>query len=95
MIIKRAVIREVIVEKIWRKHRVDEDEVNEILGLHETHFKKLEKGHVVGEDLYGAYGQTESGRYLSVFFIYKRDHEAFVISACDMDAKERKRYAKA
>ncbi len=95
MIIKRVVIREQIVEKIWRKHGVDEDEVNEVLGLRETHFKRLEKGHVAGEDLYGGYGQIESGRYLSVFFIHKLDQAAFVISARDMDLKERKRYAKA
>jgi uncharacterized DUF497 family protein len=39
-------------------------------------------------------GQTDSGRYLTVFFIYKMTHEALVISAWDMTAKERKHYAK-
>jgi len=41
-----------------------------------------------------ALGQTDSGRYLTVFFIYKETHEALVISACDMTDKERKNYAK-
>lgn len=94
MIIKRVVIREEIVEKIWRKHHVDEDEVREAIHTARTRFKRLEKGRVLGEDLYGAYGQSESGRYLSVFFLHKRNQDAFVISARDMDSKERKRYAK-
>ena len=43
-----------------------------------------------GEDLYAALGRTESGRYLIVFFIYKLSGEAFILSARDMDDKERK-----
>ncbi|PIY87202.1 MAG: hypothetical protein COY75_04060 [Nitrospirae bacterium CG_4_10_14_0_8_um_filter_41_23] len=54
----------------------------------------LTKGHVKGEDLYRALGQTDSGRYLTVFFIYKETHEALVISARDMTDKERKNCAK-
>jgi hypothetical protein len=57
-------------------------------------FRKLERGHVAGEDLFGAYGRTGAGRYLSIFFIYKFNRDAFVISAREMDSKERKRYAK-
>jgi len=34
-------------------------------------------------------GQTDAGRYLSVFFVYKQSHDAIVISARDMDAGER------
>ncbi|PIQ94704.1 MAG: hypothetical protein COV68_03235, partial [Nitrospirae bacterium CG11_big_fil_rev_8_21_14_0_20_41_14] len=49
---------------------------------------------VKGEDLYRALGQTDSGRYLTVFFIYKETHEALVISARDMTDKERKNCAK-
>jgi len=41
-----------------------------------------------------ALGQTDSGRYLTIFFIYKETHEALVISARDMTDKERKNYAK-
>ena len=48
-----------------------------------------------GEDVYVALGQTDSGRYLSVFFVYKRSHDGIVISARDMDAGERREYGKA
>jgi uncharacterized DUF497 family protein len=44
------------------------------------------------ENIYAAYGQTESGRYLTVFFIHKPGNLALIISARDMDEKERKRY---
>lgn len=53
----------------------------------------VEKGDVSEEDVYLALGQTESGRYLSVFFIYKKNKDALVISARDMAKKERRRYA--
>jgi len=39
-------------------------------------------------------GQTESGRYLIVFFIYKKDNRALILSARDMTPAERKRYEK-
>lgn len=41
-----------------------------------------------------AYGQTQDGHYLTVFFILKHSHEALIISARDMDNKERKQYGK-
>jgi uncharacterized DUF497 family protein len=39
-------------------------------------------------------GQTDGGRYLSVFFIHKPGNLALVISARDMDAAERRRYGR-
>ncbi len=95
MNINRVVIRDEYAEKIWHKHHVDEDEARDILQNRKTLFRKLENGRVAGEDLFAAYGQTEAGRYLSIFFIYKFNRDAFVISARDMDRKERRRYAKA
>ncbi|MBI4531954.1 MAG: BrnT family toxin [Candidatus Latescibacteria bacterium] len=54
----------------------------------------VEKGDVEGEHLYLALGQTASGRYLAVFFVYKKNKDVLVVSARDMAAKERKRYEK-
>ena len=54
----------------------------------------MEKGRIAGEDLYMALGQTDAGRYLSVFFIRKEGRLALIISARDMDTKERKRYGR-
>jgi hypothetical protein len=44
--------------------------------------------------VYSALGQTDAGRYLSIFFIYKRTKEALILSSRDMAEKERKQYAK-
>ena len=47
-----------------------------------------------GENLYAALGQTDAGRYLIVFFVYKTTREALLISARDMSKKERRQYEK-
>ncbi|MGH7774585.1 MAG: BrnT family toxin [Candidatus Binatia bacterium] len=82
-----------IVEKINRKHRVEQDEVREILGG-SSHFRFVEKGHRKGENVYAAMGQTGAGRYLIVFFVHKRSRQALILSAREMTGSERKRYAK-
>ena len=42
--------------------------------------------------MYAALGETKDGRYLIVFFIYKKDGRAIILSARDMTPAERKRY---
>ncbi len=79
------------VDKLADKHGVDTQEVEEIL-FTESHIRLFEKGRIKGENLYAAYGQTESGRYLIVFFILKRRTDALPISARDMTRAERKYY---
>jgi len=81
------------VDKLVWKHHVLPEEVQEVL-LDNPRYRKVQRGHVPGEDLYAAYGRTRAGRYLTVFFVYKPTHDALIISARDMDAKERRRYAK-
>lgn len=55
-------------------------------------FGRIERGRLKGEDVYVAYGRTETGRYLAVFFIHKQSGDALILSARDMDEKERTRY---
>lgn len=82
-----------IVEKIIVKHRVTQNEVREVLRK-SPHFRFIEKGHRPGENLYSAMGQTESGRYLIVFFIRKKTQQVIIISARDMTRSERRNYEK-
>lgn len=80
-----------VVDKLISKHNVETYEVEEVLnGKPKTRF--VEKGDKEGEDVYLALGQTDSGRYLAVLFIYKRSREALILSARDMAAKERRQY---
>lgn len=80
-----------IVEKLETKHRVTPREVLEVLESR-PYFCFAEKGHRRGEDVYAAYGQTETGRYLVAFFVYKERREALILSARDMSAKDRRKY---
>lgn len=84
---------EEIVEKINAKHLVGLDEVREVLDS-SSHFRFVEKGHRPGENVYSALGQTDSGRYPIIFFVYKKGKQALILSARDMTDTERKRYEK-
>jgi len=82
-----------IEDKLSSKHHVIVPEVEEVLfGAPDIRF--VEKGNREDEDVYAAYGQTEEGRYLIVFFVLKQGNEALILSARDMDDKEHKRYAR-
>ena len=81
-----------VVDKIESKHHVTPTEVEEILS-NRPRIRKMNKGRFRGEDVYRALGQTRAGRYLTVFFIYKQTKEALILSARDMDQKERRSYA--
>ncbi len=82
-----------VIDKLEDKHDVSVSEVESVFAGFPV-FNRIERGHVKGEDLYRALGQSEWGRYLTIFFIYKMTHEALVISARDMMEKERRQYAK-
>jgi len=82
-----------VIEKIETKHHVTMPEVEEVFSKR-TKFKKMRKGKFRGEDVYRALGQTRTGRYLAVFFIHKLTQKALILSARDMDEKERKSYGK-
>lgn len=82
-----------VIDKLEQKHQLDQLEVEEIF-YGQPRFRRIARGDVAGEDLYSAMGQTDTGRYLVVFFVYKRSREALVISARDMSRKERRRYDK-
>jgi len=80
-------------EKLFHKHNVLSEEVEEVL-FDKPHIRFVEKGHCDDEDLYAAYGKTSGGRWLIIFFVLKNKHDALVISARTMDRKERHLYAR-
>jgi uncharacterized DUF497 family protein len=81
------------VEKLAWKHDITPEEV-EALFASNPRYRFVEKGQVVGENMYAALGRTEEGRYLIVFFIQKQDGRALIISARDMDSSEKKLYGR-
>ena len=80
-----------VIEKLSRKHHVQAFEVEEAF-FFRPRFRFVEKGDREGEDVYVVLGNTEAGRYLTVFFVRKRDGRALPLSARDMTYAERKRY---
>ena len=82
---------EEIVEKLDSKHGVDQHEVVEVLASSPL-YRFVEKGHRPDEKVYAALGRTDAGRYLTVFFVFKTNRKALVISARDMTDRERKQY---
>ena len=91
-VIEDIIWPESVLEKITWKHGILPCEVEEVLSSKCKIFKK-EKGKVEGEHLYNALGKTNSGRYLSVFFIRKMDNKALILTARTMNKRERRRYA--
>lgn len=93
MRITDAIISPEVEEKLTSKHHVLAYEVEELF-QNRPHIAFVENGNVRGQDLYVALGQTDGRRYLTVFFINKGKGRALIISARDMDRKERKHYGK-
>ncbi|WP_089725499.1 BrnT family toxin [Candidatus Thiosymbion oneisti] len=82
-----------IIDKLLWKHDVTHEEVEELFN-NSPKFKLVEKGKVKNENLYSARGQTNAGRYLAALFIYKKTKEALIVTARDMDPRERKNHGK-
>ena len=82
---------EKIIEKLEKKHNVQQYEVREVLGNNPV-FRYVENGLQPNENVYAAFGRTNSGRYLIIFFIYKLNKQALIMSARDMTPSERKKY---
>lgn len=93
LLIDDIVWLDTIIDKLAWKHAVFTHEVEEILSGKCKIFKK-EDGDIEGEDLYNALGRTDSGRYLSIFFIKKLNNKALIITAREMNKNERRRYEK-
>ena len=91
MRIRWTIWKERFVEKFRQKHGIGVEEVEEVLRAAD-HFRKAAKGRVRGEDLYAAYGRTEAGRHVIVFFVFKKPDSALLISARDMSRSERRYY---
>ena len=91
MVITQIIWKARFVEKLVVKHGVSPEEAEEVLRS-KPHIRKVGRGHVKGEHVYAAYGQSVAGRYLMVFYIRKLTGTLLPISARDMDDAERRYY---
>jgi len=93
MKIIKCLWRDQFVAKLAWKHAVSTDEVEQVF-RNVPRYDFIANGHYREEHVYRALGQTDAGRYLAVFFVYKHDGQALPISAREMDSKERRHYGK-
>ena len=100
--IKRWVIRIKIIKLIWlnnivvkiqKKHNVTLTEVEEFF-LNKPKFRRGPKGNHIEENIYYAFGRSNANRLLFVVFVFKKNNEALILSARDMDNKEKSVYSK-
>jgi uncharacterized DUF497 family protein len=85
--------RDEVEDKIIRKHGIWPAEVEQALA-NRPHVRFMERGHRPGEHLYAAFGQTDAGRYLAVYFILKPKNVALIVTARDMTTREIRTYGK-
>ena len=62
MVITQIIWKAQFVEKLAAKHGVSVEEAEEVLRS-KPHIRKVGRGHVKGEHVYAAYGQSAVGRY--------------------------------
>jgi len=93
MNIRDIIWRAEVEDKIIRKHGVWSDEAEQALA-NRPHVRFMEQGHRPGEDLYAAFGQTDAGRYLTIYFLLKSQNTALIVTAREMTTKEIRAYGK-
>ena len=92
MKIKAIVWREQDIHHISR-HQISPDEVEEVCS-DKSVIRKADR-EITGENpLYYVYGQTENGRYIIVILMRFPNSTARIVTARDMNDKERKLYHK-
>jgi uncharacterized DUF497 family protein len=91
VVLTQIIWKDRFVEKLAEKHQVSVPEAEDVLRSKPL-IRKVGKGHVKGENVYAAYGQSAAGRYLVVFYIRKKTGALLPISARDMDEAERRYY---
>ena len=80
------------IEKNWIKHKVRAGECEEVF-FNIPFIVELDIKHSTDEERYFALGQTDKGRYLFIVFTIRKKLIR-IISARDMNKKERKIYEK-
>ena len=82
-----------IIEKIRIKHNITVTEVEEVF-RNKPKFRRGPRGNYVKENIYYALGRTDGNRMLFIVFIFKRNNEGLIISAREMDTKEKSLYSR-
>ncbi len=88
--ISRLIAEGFIEEKIWQKHRVRRYEVEEAL----THCQVIRLRHRKEPLRSVVIGATQTGRMLKIILEFKGKGSYFLVTAMDLDPKEKRQYGK-
>lgn len=80
------------IEKNWLKHKVATNECEDVF-YNEPLLPAFDKEHSQKENRYSALGVTNTGRKLHIIFTIRKQNIR-IISARDMNKKERSKYEK-
>ncbi len=75
-----------IIEIIWLDSIIEK--------INKPKFRRGPKGNYVKDNIYYAFGRTDGQRLMFIVFIFKRNNEALIISAREMDDKEKLMFSK-
>ena len=90
MWLKKLTITDFIEEKIWEKHQVTRAEVEECI-INRRSLRLRHPKNPVRSIILGA---TDKGRLLKIVLEYHGRGRYFLVTALEMDAKEKRRYGK-
>jgi uncharacterized DUF497 family protein len=88
--LNKLIIENFIEEKIWEKHRVKRQEVEEVLA-HRQAIRLTHKKDPVRVVIIGA---TQARRLLKIILQFHGRGRYFLVTAMDLNLKERKQYGK-
>ena len=90
MWLQKLIIRGFIEEKIWEKHRVRRYEIEEAL----THRQAIRLRHKKDPVRSVVIGATQGGRLLKIILEFQGKGYYFLVTAMDLNAKEKRHYGK-
>ena len=90
MWLNKLIIENFIEEKIWEKHRVKRQEVEEVLA-HRQAIRLTHKKDPVRVVIIGA---TQARRLLKIILQFHGRGRYFLVTAMELNPKERKQYGK-
>jgi uncharacterized DUF497 family protein len=88
--LKKLIVADFIKEKIWEKHQVSRLEVEECL-VNRRNVRLRHKKNPARSIVLGA---TENGRLLKIILEFQGQGRYFLITALEMEPKEKRRYGK-
>lgn len=90
MWLHKLIVRRFIEEKIWEKHRVRRHEIEEAL----AHRRAVRLRHRKDPVRSVVIGATQGGRLLKIVLEFQGGGSYFLVTAMDLDAKEKRHYGK-